>query len=84
MPFIAHACLIIGLFAWLRSEINILRRETSERFDAANQESNARFAELHYDMQALVVRLARVEATLETTFRLQGVLPTDRPDRIAW
>ena len=76
MPFIAHACLIIGLFARLRSDINILRRETSERFDAANQESNARFAELHY-------RLARVEATLETTFGLQGVLPTDRPDRIA-
>ena len=93
-PFIAHAGLTIGLFAWLRNDINILRRETSARFDALYQEMNTRFdlarketgerfAELHNDMQAVDVRLARVEATLETTFRLQGVLQPDRNDRVA-
>ena len=78
-PFIAHAGLTIGLFAWLRGDINILRRETNARFD----QTDARFTELHNDIQALDVRLARVEATLETTFRLQGVIPADRQDQVA-
>ena len=93
-PFIAHAGLTIGLFAWLRSDINILRRDTSARldtlhqemntrFDLARKETDERFAELHNDMQAIDVRLARVEATLETTFRLRGVLPADRADQVA-
>lgn len=72
VPVIALAGLITGLFAWLRNDINILRQETG-----------ARFAELHNDMQAIDVRLARVEATLETTFRLQGVLPAERHDQVA-
>lgn len=78
-PFIANAGLIIGLFAWLRSDINILRRETQARF----AELHARFTELHDDIQAIDVRLARVEATLETTFRLQGILPTGNHDQVA-
>ena len=72
IPFLALAGLIIGLFAWLRSDINILRRETNEHF-----------TELHKDIQAIDVRLARVEATLETTFRLQGILPANRQDQVA-
>ena len=72
IPFLALAGLIIGLFAWLRSDINILRRETNEHFN-----------ELHKEIQAIDVRLARVEATLETTFRLQGILPADRQDQVA-
>ncbi|MCY4362148.1 MAG: hypothetical protein OXE42_08185 [Gammaproteobacteria bacterium] len=46
IPFLALASLIIGLFAWLRSDINILRRETNEHF-----------TELHKDIQAIDVRL---------------------------
>ena len=72
IPFLALASLIIGLFAWLRSDINILHRETNEHF-----------TELHKDIQAIDVRLARVEATLETTFRLQGILPADRQEQVA-
>ena len=97
MPFIAHAGLTIGLFAWLRNDISALRRETSARMDstgaridstnaridALRQEVGARFTELHHDIQAIDVRLARVEATLETTFRLQGVLPAERHDQVA-
>ena len=78
-PFIAHAGLTIALFVWLRSDINILRRETNARFD----QTDKRLTELHKDIQALDVRLARVEATLETTFRLQGVVPADRQDKVA-
>ena len=127
MPFLANAGLIIGLFAWLRSDINLLRQEMNERFDAARKDTNARFdavgretntrfdalrqemntrfdtarkdtyaqfdtarketgeqfTALHNDIQALDVRLARVEATLETTFRLQGILPADRHEQVA-
>ena len=72
MPFLALAGLIIGLFAWLRSDINILRRDTDKHF-----------SELHNDIQAIDVRLARVEATLKTIFRLQGIPPADRQDRVA-
>ena len=79
VPFIAHAGLIIGLFAWLRSDINMLRRETNARFD----QTDVRFTELHNDIQALDVRVARIEATLETTFRLQGVPPAERRDQVA-
>ena len=151
-PFLAHAGLTIGLFAWLRNDINQLRRETNtrfkevnerfdvarnemdvrfdkarkemdvrfdkaykemdvrfdkarretdERFDKAHRETDERFkgisecfsafsrdtnehfAELRKDIQAVDVRLARIEATLETTFRLQGVLPTDRQEQVA-
>ena len=114
-PFLAHAGLTIGLFAWLRNDINQLRRETNtrfkevnerfdvvrkdmdERFDKARRETDERFretgerfkafnehfAELHKDIQAVDVRLARIEATLETTFRLQGVLPADRQEQVA-
>ena len=81
--FLAHAGLTIGLFAWLRSDINILRQEMNDRFDLARKETDGRFTELHNDMQAMDVRLARVEATLETTFRLQGVSSSDRNDRVA-
>ena len=90
IPFIAHAGLTIGLFTWLRSDINILLQETNKRFDAASREADARFAEfhndiagLHHGIQAIDVRLARVEATLETTFRLQGVLPADHRNEVA-
>ena len=141
MPFLANAGLIIGLFAWLRSDINLLRQEcafrrcprgnecafrcprgnqypiryspqgnqcpirmnarfnaareeTNTRFDTARKETNARFdtarketgeqfTGLHNDIQAIDVRLARVEATLETTFRLQGILPADRHEQVA-
>ena len=116
MPFLANAGLIIGLFAWLRSDINLLRQEMNARFDAAREEMNARFnaareetntrfdtarketnarfdtarketgeqfTGLHNDIQAIDVRLARVEATLETTFRLQGILPADRHEQVA-
>ena len=101
MPFIAHAGLTIGLFAWLRNDISALRRETiaridalrhevgaridstNARIDALRHEVGARFTELHHDIQAIDVRLARVEATLETTFRLQGVLPAERHDQVA-
>ncbi len=90
MPFIAHAGLTIGLFAWLRNDISALRRETSARIDstgartdALRHEVGARLTELHHDIQAIDVRLARVEATLETTFRLQGVLPAERHDQVA-
>ena len=129
-PFLAHAGLTIGLFAWLRNDINQLRRETNtrfkeinerfdvarketderfdkarretderfdkargetdkrfkefnEHFDAFSRDTNEHFAELHKDIQAVDVRLARIEATLETTFRLQGVLPTDRQEQVA-
>ena len=78
-PLIAHAGLLIGLFAWLRSDINILRRETNARFDR----TDARFTELHNDIQALDVRMARVEATLDTAIRLQGGLPAERRDKVA-
>ncbi len=112
MPFFAQTGLIIGLFAWLRSDINSLRREMNARFDAASKETNTRIKEtnaridvshqemnsrfdsartetgeqftgLHNDIQAIDVRLARVEATLETTFRLQGILPADRKEQVA-
>ena len=118
-PFLAHAGLTIGLFAWLRNDINQLRRETNtrfkeinerfdvarketderfdkarretdehfkefnEHFDAFRRDTNEHFAESHKDIQAVDVRLARIEATLETTFRLQGVLPTDRQEQVA-
>ena len=123
MPLFAQTGLIIGLFAWLRSDINSLRQDMNARFDAAGKETNTRiketnaridvlhqemnarfdsvhretsaqfdsarketgghFAGLHNDFQAIDVRLARVEATLETTFRLQGILPADRKEQVA-
>ena len=82
MPFLAHAGLTIGLFVWLHSDINLLRQETNARFDAARKETNERFTELHKDIQAVDIRLARVEATIETTFRLQGALPADHQERV--
>ena len=144
-PFFAQTGLIIGLFAWLRNDINLLRQEMNarleetnaridvlreemnSRFDTARKETNAQFETarketnaqfetarketntqfgtarketnaqfgtarketgeqftgLHNDFQAIDVRLARVEATLETTFRLQGILPADRKEQVA-
>ena len=66
--FIALGALIIGLFAWLRQEIQGLRREMRDEIGTLRRE-----------LTELRERVARIEGLLEAVFMRRDLTPATEP-----
>ncbi len=66
--FVALGALIAGLFAWLRQDIQVLRREMSSDIGT-----------LRSEMNELRERVARIEGLLEAVFMRRDLTPVPEP-----
>ena len=76
-PFFALAGLIIGLFVWLRSDIQKLDERLGKRIDTLGD----RIDKLAERANGLVADVAALKATVETFFRVSIDPPPPDPER---
>ena len=82
LPFIALAGLMIGLFAWLRTDIRTL----GERLDKRIDEQGKDIKTMSTRLSTLEQTAAALKATVETYFRVRvdrPMIPPDPQDKAA-
>lgn len=73
--FVALGTLIVGLFAWLRQDIQALRGEMRNEIGTLRGEMGA----LRKELAELRERVARIEGLLEAVFMRRDLTPDPQP-----
>ncbi len=73
--FVALGALIVGLFTWLRQDIQALRGEMRKEMGTLRGEMNA----LRKELAELRERVARIEGLLEAVFMRRDLTPDPQP-----